>query len=106
MTIINDDVEVTSREAVMQDQLYRESSLPSLEMEFGLTIRRIATGAPPTTVTHVLLQEVERPPTIETIAAVIGVATYEIEGIVAALEEHGYVLQFVENGLKKYLLRG
>jgi hypothetical protein len=81
------------------------SSVPSLCDEFSETMRGLVVGSSPLTVTHALLLQGDEPLTREGIAATIGRPTYEIEGVLATLEEQGWLLSFRENGLEKYVLR-
>ena len=82
-----------------------EATIPDLNAEFQATLRELISATEPRTVTHALLLNRERPPTREEIAVVIGRATFEIEGVLAALEESGWVVRFTENGLEKFALR-
>jgi hypothetical protein len=85
---------------------YLWNAVPSLCDEYRQTLSNIVEGSEPTTVMHALLLERSDPPTKEGIAAILGRQTYEIEGVLESLDEEGWLLRFVENGLEKYALHG
>lgn len=75
----------------MSQSHYDLNTVPSLEEEFSETIRGLITDGEPSTVTHALLLDQGDPYTKEGIAAAIGQPTSKIEGILAALQEHGWL---------------
>jgi hypothetical protein len=84
----------------------REGEGVDLSNEFERTISDIAMGEAPSTVTHVLLVERRRGLSKAAIASRIGKTSFDIEGILALLEQRGWVVRFTENGHEKYIVRG
>lgn len=95
--------EATVRGSMERSEVYR-SSVPNLNDEFRETLRGLIAGTDPVTVTHALYIRGTESYTREGLAAAIGRPTYEIEGVLAALEEDGWVLRYWENGLEKIAL--
>ena len=72
--------------------------------EFRETLRGLVDGGPPRTVMHALLLESDAV-TREDIAVATGKQTYEVDDVLGLLGDEGWLIEFVENGLVKCLLK-
>ncbi len=79
--------------------------VPDLRDEFSETLKGLIRETRPRTILHTLLEAPDEPRTRESLAVAIDQPTFMIDGVLDALQREGWVVQLVENGFSKYLLK-
>jgi hypothetical protein len=104
-------VEETGIEKNLPSEVRRhlpENSLegvPDLCTELAATLRAIVRGdESPRSIMHSFLLRDNEPRTVESLAADLGWSSAEVEWSVEVLVEENWAIEFVENGLRKFVL--